>query len=78
MKGSELLVDLDYKEDSSADLDMNVVMTQSGKILEIQGTAEKAAFSKNDVMRIMDAAEEALMPVFDLQHAAADGHIVES
>jgi len=78
MKGEELLVDLDYKEDSSADLDMNVVMTQSGKILEIQGTAEKAAFSKNDVIRIMDAAEEVLKPVFDLQHAAADGHVVES
>ncbi len=78
MKGNELLVDLDYKEDSSADLDMNVVMTQSGKILETQGTAEKAAFSKSDVMRIMDAAEEDLMPVFDLQHSAADGHIVES
>lgn len=78
MKGGELLVDLDYKEDSSADLDMNVVMTQSGKILEIQGTAEKSAFSKQDVMNILDAAEEALRPVFDLQHAAADGRIVES
>ena len=44
LKGGSLLVDLDYKEDSSADLDMNVVMTQSGKILEIQGTAERQAF----------------------------------
>lgn len=78
MRGGELLVDLDYKEDSTADLDMNVVMTQSGKILEIQGTAEKAAFSKSDVVNIMDAAEEVLKPVFDLQHAAADGQIVES
>lgn len=78
MRGGELLVDLDYKEDSSADLDMNVVMTQSGKILEIQGTAERAAFSKNDVVNIIEAAEEALKPVFELQHAAADGRIVES
>lgn len=78
MRGGELLVDVDYKEDSSADLDMNVVMTQSGKILEIQGTAEKAAFSKQDVLNIIDAAEEALQPVFELQHAAAEGRIVES
>jgi ribonuclease PH len=78
IKGGEILVDLDYSEDSTADLDMNVVMTQSGKILEIQGTAERQAFAKNDVLRIMDAAQEALEPIFELQTAAADGHIVES
>lgn len=78
LKKGELLVDLNYIEDSAADLDMNVVMTQSGKILEIQGTAERVAFAKNDVMRIMDAAQEALAPIFDLQHAAADGQVAES
>lgn len=78
IKQGQVLVDLNYIEDSSADLDMNVIMTQSGKILEIQGTAERQAFSKNDVVRIMDAAQEALGPVFDLQHAAADGQTVES
>ncbi len=78
VKEGEILVDLDYSEDSTADLDMNVVMTQSGKILEIQGTAERAAFSKDDVLKIMDAASEVLPSVFDLQHAAADGQTVES
>lgn len=78
LKDGELQVDLDYIEDSSADLDMNVVLTQSGKILEIQGTAERAAFSKDEVVRIIDAAEEALAPIFDLQNSAADGQIVES
>jgi len=73
----EVLVDLNYVEDSAADLDMNVVMTQGRKILEIQGTGEKAAFSKEEVMRIIDAAESALAPVFDLQLAAADGQEVE-
>jgi ribonuclease PH len=53
-------------------------MTQSGKILEIQGTAERQAFAKNDVLHIMDAAQEALEPIFELQAAAADGHVVES
>ena len=60
IKGSEFLVDLDYVEDSSAELDMNVVMTHSGKILEIQGTAEKGSFDKQQVVRIMELAEEAL------------------
>lgn len=78
LRDGEVLVDLDYQEDSTADLDMNVVMTQSGRFLEIQGTAERASFSRHDINRIMDAAEEALKPVFDLLHEAADGHTVES
>ena len=78
MKHGQLLVDLNYIEDSSADLDMNVVLTQSGKILESQGTAERAAFGKDDVVRIIDAAQEALTSLFELQAAAADGQIVES
>lgn len=41
----ELLVDLDYNEDSTCEADLNVVFTESGKLVEIQGTAEKAAFS---------------------------------
>ena len=77
MIGGEILVDLNYIEDSSADLDMNVVMTQSGKFLEIQGTGEKATFSKEQVLQIMESASEALKPVFDLQLAAADGQEVE-
>jgi ribonuclease PH len=78
LKGNEYLVDLDYKEDSSCDLDMNVVMTHSGKILEIQGTAEKSAFSKDQVLRIMELAEESLKGVFPLQIQASEGVITES
>lgn len=77
LKDGEILIDPDYEEDFSADLDMNLVMTQSGKILEIQGTAEKAAFSKDDVIRIIEAAETTLAPYFDLQLAASDGQEVE-
>jgi ribonuclease PH len=73
----EILVDLNYVEDSTADLDMNVVMTQAGKILEIQGTGEKASFTKEEVVRIIDAAQHALAPVYDLQLAAADGQEVD-
>lgn len=78
LKDGEILVDLDYIEDSTCDLDMNIVMTQSGKFLELQGTAERAAFTKEQVNDIMDAASEALQPCYELQHEAADGHIVET
>ena len=47
LKDGRPLLDLDYEEDSSADTDLNVVMTESGGIIEIQGTAEKYPFTKN-------------------------------
>jgi ribonuclease PH len=77
LKNGELLVDVNYEEDSSADLDMNVVMTASGAILEIQGTAEGAAFSRQQVNDIIQAAEDSLKPVFELQTAAASGETIE-
>lgn len=73
-----ILVDLNYEEDSSADLDMNVVLTADKKILEIQGTAERAAFTKEQVQAIIDYAESALDPIFELQLEAAEGRTVES
>ena len=76
-KGRPVL-DLDYEEDSTAEADANFVFTSGGGIVEIQGTAERQAFSKNDVLLIMDAAEAALSPCFELQLAAADGQVVES
>ena len=77
-KEGALLVDLNYIEDSSSDLDMNVVMTSSGQMLELQGTAEHASFSKEQVIQVMDAGSEALHEVFELQKIAADGQIAES
>lgn len=77
LKEGNILVDLNYEEDSSADLDMNIVMTQSGEFVEIQGTGEKSNFSKDQVVSIMEAAESSLRPIFDLQVAAADGQTVE-
>lgn len=78
VKDDKSFVDLNYIEDSQVDLDMNVVLTQSGKILEIQGSAEKAAFTKQQVMNIIETAEEALKPIFELQKAASEGRTVES
>jgi ribonuclease PH len=56
MKNGEVLVDLDYEEDSSCDVDMNFVRTGSGLFVEIQGTAEKRAFSEADLQKMMAGA----------------------
>lgn len=53
------VVDLDYPEDSSADTDMNVVMTADGGLIEVQGTAEAGAFSRTQLNAMLDLAEQA-------------------
>ena len=52
----EVLLDLDYKEDSGADVDMNFVMTGSGGIVEVQGTAEAEPFSRDMLDKMLDVA----------------------
>ena len=52
----EFLLDLDYNEDSTAQVDANFVLTESGKIVEIQGTAEGEPFSRDDYAKLMDLA----------------------
>ncbi len=69
VKGSHLL-DLCYEEDSQADVDMNVVMTESGKIIEVQGTAEAAPFSRGELDELIDMAEIAVKDLCVLQQKA--------
>lgn len=69
----EPVLDLCYEEDSRAEVDMNVVMTESGKFVEIQGTAEKNPFSRSQLNQILDLAESGLRQIFDLQHQILDG-----
>ncbi len=52
----ELLLDLTYAEDAAADVDMNVVMTGSGDLVELQGTAEEGAFSRQQLDQMLDLA----------------------
>lgn len=59
IKSGHALVDLDYNEDSSCDVDMNFVITGAGRLIEIQGTAERTAFSKNDLDAMLSGAENA-------------------
>jgi ribonuclease PH len=60
-------LDLDYVEDSTADVDMNVVMTGSGGFIELQGTAEGAVFSRDELDTLLGLAESGISQIFDLQ-----------
>lgn len=64
------VVDLDYPEDSTAGTDMNVVMTEGGGLIEVQGTAETAAFSRKELDAMLDLAEKAGAQLFDHQREA--------
>ncbi|MCG8672669.1 MAG: ribonuclease PH [Pseudomonadales bacterium] len=64
------VLDLDYPEDSNAETDMNVVMTQHGGFVEVQGTAEGEAFSRDDMNAMMDLAEKGIGELFALQQQA--------
>ncbi len=61
------LLDLSYVEDSSAEVDMNVVMTGSGKFIEIQGTAETAPFGKEHLQKMLDLAETGIRQIIEIQ-----------
>lgn len=71
-QGSPVL-DLDYAEDSSAETDMNVVMDQSGGFIEVQGTAEGVAYSRNEMNAMLDLAESGIRQIFALQTQALQG-----
>jgi ribonuclease PH len=66
----EVRLDLDYDEDSTADVDMNVVATGDGALVEVQGTAEGKPFPRADLDRMLDAALEGIMKLKALQEAA--------
>jgi len=63
----EQLLDLCYEEDSSAEVDMNVIMTESGKFVEVQGTAEGTPFSREELDRLLDLAKKGLDDIFKIQ-----------
>ena len=61
------VLDLDYVEDSDCDTDMNVVMTDAGHFVEVQGTAEGAAFDRLTMNRLLDLAEKGIADLIKLQ-----------
>ena len=69
IKNGEVLLDLNYSEDSSCDTDLNVVMTQKGEFIEIQGTAEEKPFTRAQVDEMLAIAEEGIKQLIAEQQA---------
>ena len=68
--GDQLLLDLQYTEDSQAKVDMNVVMTGSGRLVEVQATGEEATFSRRQLDELIDLAELGILQLIELQKQA--------
>jgi len=66
----EAIADLEYVEDSAADTDMNVVMTETGKLIEVQGTAEEEPFSFDEMQQMLKLANDGINELFDIQKTA--------
>jgi ribonuclease PH len=71
----EPVLDLDYAEDSNAETDMNVVMTSAGQFIEVQGTAEGEAFSRDDMNTMLSLAAEGIEQICTVQRQALDKQI---
>ena len=63
----EILLDLDYQEDSNAETDMNFIMNDEGNFIEIQGTAEKGAFSQDELNKMIVLATEGVKSIIKIQ-----------
>lgn len=66
-KNSGAILDLNYVEDSKAEVDMNAVMTGNGQFVELQGTGEEATFSRQQLNELLDLAEKGIKELFDIQ-----------
>ncbi|HEV3340929.1 MAG TPA: ribonuclease PH, partial [Pirellulales bacterium] len=64
------VLDLDYREDFAADVDMNVVMTGSGQFIEVQGTGEEATFSEQELTALLKLARGGVRQLVDAQKSA--------
>jgi ribonuclease PH len=68
----QAVLDLDYAEDSKAETDMNVVMNNDGEFIEIQGTAEGVAFTREQMNTMLDFADKGIRELIDLQNQSLD------
>lgn len=69
----EMVVDLTYYEDSQADVDLNLVMTGSGRVIEVNGGAERGSFTVEQLQAMLDTAQESLAQVGEAQQSALSG-----
>ena len=70
--GGELLLDLDYLEDSGAEVDLNVVMTGEGLLVEVQATAERAPFAREQLDEVLDLGAAGIATIREAQELALD------
>ncbi|NRA82589.1 MAG: ribonuclease PH, partial [Gammaproteobacteria bacterium] len=63
----QAICDLEYLEDSAAETDMNVVMADNGKMIEVQGTAEGEPFSHQELLQMLELADSGIKEIFALQ-----------
>ena len=63
---NDILLDLEYEEDSKADVDMNIVVNDKGEFIEIQGTGEEATFTQDDLMKFIEISKNAFEKLFEL------------
>ena len=70
--GGELLLDLDYVEDSGAEVDLNVVMTGAERLVEVQATAERATFDRAQLDELLDLRARGIAAIRSAQEAALD------
>ncbi|MHA1988030.1 MAG: ribonuclease PH [Promethearchaeota archaeon] len=67
IKNSQILLDLNYEEDSKADVDFNLIMNENSEIIEIQGTAEGATFTRTQLDDILKLGEEGILQLIKMQ-----------
>ena len=72
IKNNRVLLDLNYDEDSSADTDLNIVMNDKDELIEIQGTAEDAPFSKSELNDMLDLGSSAIAEIIKKQKACVE------
>jgi ribonuclease PH len=77
LAGGQILLDLDYVEDSSADVDFNVVMTSQDRFVEVQGTAEHQAFDRTQMNQMIDLAAAGIRQLFEIQRKAIESPAAE-
>jgi len=63
---SECILDLNYAEDSNADVDMNIIMTETGRFIEVQGTAEHQPFDKNQLEEMLNLADKGIREILQI------------
>ena len=75
--GGQTLLDLNYAEDSTAEVDMNIVMTDDDRLIEVQGTGEQRSFSRDQMNQLLDLGAAGIRQLFEVQRLAIEAPAAE-